>query len=151
MSSSRGCGRGAYRFDLLIDGGPIVDGTGAPGFAGAVAIVGDRLRDRPGPRRRGGDRGRTAIDAAGRVIAPGFIDLHSHSGLMILAEPRHEPKVRQGVTTEVIGVDGLSYAPIDTRDHLAELVEMNAGLDGHPDIKLDWRSVQSYLTRSTTG
>ena len=42
------------------------------------------------------------------VVAPGFIDLHSHSGLHILAEPRHEPKVRQGVTTEVIGVDGLS-------------------------------------------
>ena len=41
-----------------------------------------------------------------RSSRPGFIDLHSHSGLMILAEPRHEPKVRQGITTEVIGVDG---------------------------------------------
>ena len=46
------------------------------------------------------------IDAHGHVVAPGFIDLHSHGGLTILAEPRHEPKVRQGVTTEVIGVDG---------------------------------------------
>ena len=51
------------------------------------------------PRRR-------RIDATGKVVAPGFIDLHSHSGLMILAEPRHEPKVRQGVTTEIVGVDG---------------------------------------------
>src|SRR3989304_808288 len=52
-----------------------------------------------------------AIAAHGLVVAPGFIDLHSHSGLMILAAPRHEPKLRQGVTTELIGVDGNSYAP----------------------------------------
>ena len=52
------------------------------------------------------------IDASGQIVAPGFIDLHSHSGLMILVEPRHEPKVRQGVTTEIVGVDGLSYAPL---------------------------------------
>ncbi len=70
---------------------------------------------------------------------------------MILAEPRHEPKVRQGVTTEVIGVDGLSYAPLDTPGHLAELVEMNAGLDGHPDIPIDWDSVSSYLDRFDRG
>ena len=48
-------------------------------------------------------------------MSPGFIDLHWHSGLMIFADPLHEPKVRQGVTTEVIGVDGLSYAPSPTR------------------------------------
>ncbi|MCI0346138.1 MAG: amidohydrolase family protein, partial [Chloroflexi bacterium] len=147
------------RFDLLIDGGTIVDGTGAPGFQGAVGV------DRPmagGTARltvlRDEDAIRDAraladlvIDATGSVVAPGFIDLHSHSGLMILAEPRHEPKVRQGVTTEVIGVDGLSYAPLDTPEHLAELVEMNAGLDGHPDIAFDWDSVSSYLDRFDRG
>ena len=55
------------------------------------------------------------IDAKGRVVTPGFIDMHAHSGLVILAEPLHEPKVRQGVTTEVIGVDGNSYAPFRER------------------------------------
>ena len=81
------------------------------------------------------------------VVAPGFIDLHSHSGLMILADPRHEPKVRQGVTTEVIGVDGNSYAPFDRPADLAAFVELNAGLDGHPDIAYDWDTVAAYLTR----
>jgi len=87
------------------------------------------------------------IDASDRIVAPGFIDLHSHSGLWLLAEPRHEAKVRQGVTTEVIGVDGLSYAPILEPDRLAELVEMNAGLDGHPDIAFDWDTTATYLAR----
>jgi N-acyl-D-amino-acid deacylase len=81
------------------------------------------------------------------VVAPGFIDLHSHSGLWLLHEPLHEPKVRQGVTTEVIGVDGLSYAPLTRPDDLAALVQMNAGLDGRPDVALDWDTVASYLGR----
>ena len=108
------------QFELLIDRGSIVDGSGEPAFPGAVGIG----REQPGgsarltvlrePAAIEDAIGRTdrLIDARGRVVAPGFIDLHSHSGLMILAEPRHEPKVRQGVTTEVVGVDGLSYAPM---------------------------------------
>ena len=146
---------GGRRFDLLIDGGTIVDGTGAPSFAGAVGvsreIAGGTARltvlREPNAIQDARALAHRTIDASGRVVAPGFIDLHSHSGLMILAEPRHEPKVRQGVTTEVIGVDGLSYAPLESREHLAELVEMNAGLDGHPEIAFDWDSVSSYLDR----
>ena len=58
---------------------------------------------------------------------------------MILAEPRHEPKVRQGVTTEIVGVDGLSYAPMPSPRDLDALIEMNAGLDGRPDgLAADW-------------
>ena len=60
---------------------------------------------------------------------------------MILADPRHEPKVRQGVTTEMIGVDGLSYAPLPGQADLDALIEMNAGLDGAPDIGADWQTV----------
>jgi N-acyl-D-amino-acid deacylase len=129
--------------DVLITGGTIVDGTGAPGRPGTVAVTGDRIRvvegDPPAAAR--------TIDATGRVVAPGFIDLHSHSGLMILADPRHEPKVRQGITTEVIGVDGNSYAPFETREDLEAFVVLNAGLDGRPDIAYDWDTVASYLTR----
>ena len=133
-------------FDLLIENGTIVDGSGAPGFAAAVGVRGGRLTIVFGETEAvvAADR---RIDATGLIVAPGFIDLHSHSGLMIFADPLHEPKVRQGVTTEVIGVDGLSYAPIPDPDDLEALAHMNAGLDGRPDIAYDWGSVESYLDR----
>ena len=95
--------------DLLVWGGLIVDGSGNPGFHGAVGVEDERLVILPGDL--GGVKARRVIDATGHVVCPGFIDMHAHSGLVMLAEPRHEPKVRQGVTTEVIGVDGCSYAP----------------------------------------
>ena len=91
--------------DIVIRGATIVDGTGAPGRPGLVAVEKGRIR-LLAPDAQLPGVGRT-IDGSGKVVAPGFIDLHSHSGLMILAEPTHDPKVRQGVTTEVIGVDGL--------------------------------------------
>jgi N-acyl-D-amino-acid deacylase len=133
--------------DLLIENGLVVDGSGGRPFNAAVAVREGRLELVYGETAEitAGRR----IDAAGRVVAPGFIDLHSHSGLMIFADPLHEPKVRQGVTTEVIGVDGLSYAPIPDPADLEALVVMNAGLDGAPDEArpYDWRSVEAYLDR----
>ncbi len=140
--------------DVLIEGGTIVDGTGAPGFAGSVAVIGDRLRmlrdattgDDDG-RRSAEIRARRRIDARGLVIAPGFIDLHSHGGLVMLAEPRNEPKVRQGVTTELIGVDGNAYAPFPSPGDLLDYVVLNGGLDGRPDITYDWSTVAEYIAR----
>jgi N-acyl-D-amino-acid deacylase len=132
--------------DILITGATIVDGTGAPGRPGSVAIHGDRLRllapAAPGKEEPAANR---RIDASGMVVAPGFIDLHSHSGLMILQNPRHEPKIRQGVTTEVIGVDGNSYAPFPSRDDLLAFVHLNAGLDGRPPVAFDWNTTAGYL------
>lgn len=131
--------------DLLITGGTIVDGTGAPSRPGTVAVEGNTLRVlEPGAPLPHAAR---TIDATGKVVAPGFIDLHSHSGLMILADPDHEPKVRQGITTEVIGVDGNAYAPFRDREDLEAFVELNSGLDGIPDIAYDWDSVGTYLGR----
>jgi N-acyl-D-amino-acid deacylase len=131
--------------DLLIHGGTVVDGTGAPGRPADVVVRGDRLQlMEPGETAQAARR----IDATDKVVAPGFIDLHSHSGLMMLADPRHEPKVHQGITTEVIGVDGLSYAPLPSQADLDDLLVMNAGLDGNPPgIGADWDSVASYLAR----
>jgi len=131
--------------ELVIVGGTIVDGTGAPGRPGTVVVQGDRMRllD-PGAQTPPAAR---TIDATDRIVAPGFIDLHSHSGLMILKEPLHEPKVRQGVTTEVIGVDGNSYAPFAKPEDLTSFVELNSGLDGIPEIAYDWDTVASYLDR----
>ncbi|MEO8570200.1 MAG: amidohydrolase family protein, partial [Chloroflexota bacterium] len=132
--------------DLLITGGTIVDGTGAPRRPGWVAVVDGRIQlggsDSPVPEHAG-----RRIDAAGKVVAPGFIDLHSHGGLMILADGRHEPKVRQGVTTELVGVDGNGFAPFTSREELEAFVTLDSGADGRPDLDYDWTSVASYLSR----
>jgi N-acyl-D-amino-acid deacylase len=139
--------------DLVIRGGLVVDGSGAPGYAADVAVDGDRLRILPRSPGSGAAsvdgsiHAARTLDATGHVVAPGFIDLHSHAGLTMLAEPRHEPKVRQGVTTEVIGVDGNSYAPFTDQHDLDDFLTLNAGLDGRPDIAYDWRSVGDYLDR----
>jgi N-acyl-D-amino-acid deacylase len=133
--------------DLLITGGTIVDGTGAPGRPGSVGVQGERLvLLPPGESEPASPPGRL-IDATGMVVAPGFIDLHSHGGLTILAEPYHEPKVRQGVTTEVVGVDGNGFAPFERRADLDAFVELDSGLDGRPDIDYAWSTVESYLGR----
>jgi N-acyl-D-amino-acid deacylase len=159
-SAARATGRAAIMasmqaFQLLVTGGTIVDGTGAPGFEAAVGVVAGHdgadptlavLRDTAAIEAAEAVAGRV-IDATCKVVAPGFIDLHSHSGLTLLAEPVHAPKVRQGVTTEVIGVDGNAYAPFENPADLAAFVELNGGLDGRPDIAFDWDTVASYLSR----
>ena len=130
-------------FDVLITGGMIVDGTGNPGFYGAVGVEGDRVRVLRGDVS-GVDAGRR-IDAMGHVVCPGFIDMHAHSSLMMLSEPQHEPKLRQGVTTELLGIDGNSYAPYRTRDDLLAFIELNSGLEGNPPLPGYWSTVSEFL------
>ena len=134
--------------DLLITGGLVIDGSGNPGYHGAVGVEGERIRLFRGTLE--GVQAHRTLDATGRVVAPGFIDMHAHSGLVILAEPRHEPKVRQGVTTEVIGIDGCSYAPFPTTEDLEAFVEINAGLDGCPPLPGRWTTVEQYLDLFTS-
>jgi N-acyl-D-amino-acid deacylase len=136
------------RVDILISGGSLVDGSGAPAAPGTLGIRGGRLHLGDGAWRPVAQR---TIDAAGLVVAPGFIDLHSHGGLVILADPRHEPKVRQGVTSEIVGVDGNGYAPFALREDLEAFVRLNAGLDGDPALDYDWDTVASYLDRYDRG
>src|SRR3972149_3741207 len=93
---------------LLIRNGTVVDGSGAPGYAADVAVEGARIVAM-GRRLVGGAR--RTIDAAGFTVAPGFIDIHSHSDLFYLGCPAAESKLRQGVTTEVVGVCSFSPAP----------------------------------------
>jgi N-acyl-D-amino-acid deacylase len=96
----------ARPFDLLITNARIVDGTGGPSITGSVAVRDGRIA---GVGRVAGPAART-IDAGGKVVAPGFIDPHSHSDYALLTDGNAESKIRQGVTTEVIGESG-SVAP----------------------------------------
>jgi len=131
--------------DILITGGTVVDGTGSQGYRAAVAVSGDQVRIVRGESLL--PESKVQIDATGLVVAPGFIDLHSHSALMIQSDPQHLPKVSQGVTTEVVGIDGNSYAPFRTPQQLRDFVDLYAGLDGRPDLSYDWTTVASLLSR----
>src|SRR6056297_3259892 len=94
-------------FDLVIRGGRIVDGTGNPWFYGDLAIQGDRIA---ATGEIPEDSGKTEVDASGLVVAPGFIDIHSHSERTLFTDGDAQSKVRQGVTTDILG-EGSSGAP----------------------------------------
>jgi N-acyl-D-amino-acid deacylase len=94
-------------FDLVIRGGRIVDGTGNPWFSGDVGIRGERIA---AIARSIPEKGKREIDATGLVVAPGFIDMHSHSDTLLLEDGHAQSKIRQGVTTEVLG-EGNSSGP----------------------------------------
>ena len=129
--------------DLLITGGLIIDGTASPGFYGAIGVDGDRVSILRGDTSD--VRSLRVVDASGKVVCPGFIDVHAHSALMVLADPLHMPKVHQGVTTELIGIDGNSYAPFRSHEDLARFIELNSGLEGNPLLPGTWSSVSEYL------
>ena len=129
---------------LLIRDGMIVDGTGNPGFYGAVGVEGDRVHILRG--NVDDVEASRILNAAGHVVSPGFIDVHSHGGLTILKDPRHEPKVRQGITTELIGIDGNSVAPFKTQEDLHRFIELDSGLNDTAPPGAQWSSVAEYLS-----
>ena len=126
-------------WSLLLKGGTVVDGSGAPGTVADVAVEGERIAA-VGPRLEGA-AART-VDATGHVIAPGFIDAHSHSDLFYFACPSAESKVRQGVTTEVVGMCSFSQAPV--RADQREIVQGWAGGIG-ASFDLRWETFAQYL------
>ncbi|PYM16525.1 MAG: hypothetical protein DMD81_12355, partial [Candidatus Rokuibacteriota bacterium] len=133
--------------DLLIRNGLVIDGTGNPGFYAAVGVENERVVVLRGDVSN--VQAARVVDATGQIVCPGFIDMHAHSGLVILAEPRHEPKVRQGITTELIGIDGNSYAPFANDDDFRKFVQINSGLDGNPPLPGRWSTVEQYLEMFT--
>jgi N-acyl-D-amino-acid deacylase len=130
---------------LVFRGATVVDGTGTPGFRADVTVQNGQIS------AIGNAGAGRVIDADGLVLAPGFIDMHSHSDVQVLANPEHLAKVSQGVTLEVLGQDGLSYAPVDD-DTLAGLRTQLAGWnDDPPGFDWNWRTVGEYLDRLDRG
>src|SRR5579859_7620242 len=126
-------------YDVLIVGGRVIDGTGTPWYWADVAIQGKQIV-RIGNLK--GSSARRTIDADGRIVSPGFIDMHTHSDLQLLKNPLHECKIRQGVTTDVLGHDGLGLAPITPQ--VARLLQTQlAGWNGLLDADWDWQTITS--------
>ena len=112
--------------DIIIKNGTIVDGTGVRGFIGDVAICGKSIT---GVGRLGQVEARTVIDASGCIVAPGFIDIHSHADFSLPVLPTADSLVHQGITTAVVGQCGLSPAPLrdQTRDKLITVMSSMMG------------------------
>ena len=128
-------------FDLLIKNGRLVDGTGNPWRWADVGIKGGRIVSIGRTLPQDADE---VVDARGRIVCPGFIDMHSHSDLMLFVEPEAQQKVRQGITTEVLCQDGLSVAPIDS-DTLPYFQRRVSGLLGEPPVEWSRRTYGQYL------
>lgn len=137
----------------LLRGATVVDGTGEPGYRADVVLADGRIAQ-IAPESEGrhatADAAARVIEATGLVLAPGFIDMHAHSDLALLTDSEHLAKVAQGVTLEVLGQDGLSYAPVDD-DTLERIRRQITGWNGDPaGFDWDWRSVGEYLDRLDT-
>ena len=128
-------------WSLLIKNGDVIDGSGAPAVRADVALEGDRIAA-IGPGLTG-EVART-IDAAGHYVTPGFIDAHAHSDLFYLDCPDAESKIRQGCTTEVVGMCSFSPAPVhpDRRDAVRAWI---GGIGSA--MALDWQTFGEYLDR----
>ena len=131
-------------YDLIAQGGWVVDGTGGPAFRADVAVL-DMMIAAVGNLAVA--QARRTIDASGLLIVPGFIDAHVHGDLMLLADPVHLPALRQGVTTYIIGQDGCSFAP-GSPATIEYMRRYTAGFNGDPpEVPTDWTDVASYLAR----
>ena len=128
----------ADKLDLLITGGLIYDGTGQPALIGDLGIKNGKivahgdLKDKSATRK---------IDAANFVVAPGFIDFHSHSDEELLLGAEAQSKIRQGVTTEIIGQDGGSVAPLTEKMR----AKWSESLKASYGVEADWRDFAGYF------
>ena len=130
-------------------GGSVADGSGSEPTPADVVIEGGRIAE-VSPPGTASDADGEVLQIDGLVAAPGFIDMHAHSDLAVLADPAHNAKSLQGVTLEVVGQDGLGYAPV-TDDVMAAMRSQIAGWNGTPDLDYSWRTVGEYLDRVDTG
>ncbi|MFA6472346.1 MAG: D-aminoacylase [Candidatus Latescibacterota bacterium] len=128
-------------YDLIIKNGKIVSGRGNPWFYCDIAISEGKI---VGIGHFDNAQANKTIDAKKMVVSPGFIDGHSHSDLSLLIQPRAEAKVMQGVTTEIIGLDGLSLSPV-SENNSSIWRKFIAGVCGNPDIPWNWKSFADQM------
>ena len=131
-------------YDTLLTNGRIVDGTGAPWFRGSIGISDGQIES-VNRDESGGQAAENTVDLDGLVVAPGFVDLHSNSDLRLFSEPGLPPKTMQGVTTEILGQDGFSMAPMYREDSADAWEDHLSGLDGRPEREWTWGSMSEYL------
>lgn len=124
--------------ELLIAGGTVIDGTGADGVRADVAVADGVIVAAGGPAAR-------TIDATGKIVCPGFVDLHTHSDLTLLSAPEARSAVHQGVTTTVVGNCGLGVAPLAGGADVAAVRAAVGYLDLDPSVDWTWRSYGEYL------
>ncbi len=127
-------------FDVLIKGGLVVDGSGSPATRADVGITGERIEAIGDLSSSEAARN---IDATGHVVSPGFIDTHAHSDGALILDPQHASGLRQGITTEFLGQDGLSYAPMSPKNYKMYRRYLS-GLLGLPPGDLDMSSVTAF-------
>ena len=131
-------------YDVKIVNGLIIDGTGNPGYAADVGIVGDQIIAI-------GDlsdaTSRETVDASGKVVAPGFVDMHTHSDLAVLFDPLTNSKIFDGVTTEVVGNCGIGVAPVSEANRQLLIDYLGTRMIGNLPVKieLNWSSMAEYL------
>ncbi|WKU46673.1 D-aminoacylase [Streptomyces sp. VNUA116] len=139
--------------DTVFRDARVIDGSGGPSYRADVALAGGRIA---AIAREGEPRltARRTVEAQGLALSPGFIDMHAHSDLALLRDPAHTAKAAQGVTLEVIGQDGLSYAPVDDRTLAAvraQIAGWNGGAPEDASVEFTWRTVGEYLDRLDHG
>jgi N-acyl-D-aspartate/D-glutamate deacylase len=130
-------------YDVVFSGGTVVDGGGGAPYQADVAVEGNKIA--AVGDLTGSAAGRR-IDAAGMVVAPGFIDSHCHSEISLLADPTAESKLRQGVTTEMLGNCGWSAFPFEESTG-GVLRELSRPIFGHPQIDWSWSDLAGYFER----
>jgi len=133
--------------DIVLAGGRILDGCGNPWFWGDVGIQSGRIAQ---IAPAGTLQGREVVDVDGHFVAPGFIDVHTHSDLPILVNRRAESAVRQGATTHIIGNCGMSPAPVD-EDHLTDMRHYWGRISDQPEVTWEWRTFDQYLQTLESG
>jgi N-acyl-D-amino-acid deacylase len=129
------------QFDTVLANAKILDGCGNPWFWGDVGIRGERIAGIGPPDTL---TGRETVRVDGRFVAPGFIDVHTHSDLSILVNRRAESAVRQGATTHILGNCGMSPAPV-VDGRLGEMRQYWGEISNQPEVSWKWRTFDEYL------